>query len=266
MSATLTLWHKHMRKSFLHAEETVGMLIQPVLWVLLFGVGMQRMLGATGMSFAGAGGDSYITFILPGIIALTVLGGAVTGGFVWLNERVRGIVREYLVAPIPRLSILLGNALSTITKSFMQVIIIFLVGLLIGAQISADPRHWLVALLLVSAYTLGFAGLAIAFASKTDSAGAYHTLIFLFNLPLLFLSNALYPLDALPRAMQIGALINPTTYVVSGLRQTALGAGTPLAAAETLPLWVCFGAVVLFAAIGVGLAHAAFRSAIQQSG
>jgi len=120
-----------------------------------------------------------------------------------------------------------------------------------------------VALLLVTGYALGFAGLALAFASKTDSSGAYHTLIFLFNLPLLFLSNALYPLDALPRWMQIGALANPTTYVVSGLRQSALGAGTPLAAAETLSLWVCFGAVLLFAALGVGLAYVAFRAAIR---
>jgi len=263
MSAALTLWHKHMRKSLLHTEEIVGMLIQPVLWVLLFGVGMQRMLGSLGPGVLGAGGDSYITFILPGIIALTALGGAVTGGFVWLNERVRGIVKEYLVAPIPRLSILLGNALSTVTKSLLQVVIIFGVGILIGAQLSANLLDWGVALLLVTGYALGFAGLALAFASKTDSSGAYHTLIFLFNLPLLFLSNALYPLDALPRWMQIGALANPTTYVVSGLRQSALGAGTPLAAAETLSLWVCFGAVLLFAALGVGLAYVAFRAAIR---
>ena len=152
--------------------------------------------------------------MLPGIIALTALGGAVTGGFTWLLERVRGIVKEYLVAPIPRLSILLGNALSTVTKALLQVLVIFVVGALVGAQLSFNQLYWLAGLLLISGYTLGFAGLALAFASKTDSTGAYHTIIFLFNLPLLFLSNALYPLDTLPIWMQIGAFFNPTTYVV----------------------------------------------------
>jgi ABC-2 type transport system permease protein len=256
MNAAITLWHKHMRKSFLHSEEIIGMLIQPVLWVLLFGVGMTRMLGSTPM----AGSDSYLTFMLPGIIALTALGGAVTGGFTWLLERVRGIVKEYLVAPIPRLSILLGNALSTVTKALLQVLVIFVVGALVGAQLSFNPLYWLAGLLLISGYTLGFAGLALAFASKTDSTGAYHTIIFLFNLPLLFLSNALYPLDTLPRWMQIGAFFNPTTYVVSGLRQTMLLSGT---GSETLALWLCFLAVAIFAAIGTGVAYRAFRGAIK---
>lgn len=256
MNAALTLWHKHMRKSFLHSEEIIGMLIQPVLWVLLFGVGMTRMLGGTEPN----AGDSYLTFMLPGIIALTALGGAVTGGFVWLLERVRGIVKEYLVAPIPRLSILLGNALSTVTKALLQVLVIFIVGALVGAQLSFNPLYWLAGLLLISGYALGFAGLALAFASKTDSTGAYHTIIFLFNLPLLFLSNALYPLDTLPKWMQIGALFNPTTYVVSGLRQTTL---LTSATNESLALWLCFVAVALFAAIGTGIAYRAFRGVIQ---
>ncbi len=256
MNAAITLWHKHMRKSFLHSEEIIGMLIQPVLWVLLFGVGMTRMLGDTPMG----GSDSYLTYMLPGIIALTALGGAVTGGFTWLLERVRGIVKEYLVAPIPRLSILLGNALSTVTKALLQVLVIFVVGALVGAQLSFNPLYWLAGLLLISGYTLGFAGLALAFASKTDSTGAYHTIIFLFNLPLLFLSNALYPLDTLPIWMQIGAFFNPTTYVVSGLRQTMLSSG---ANQETLALWLCFLAVALFAAIGTGVAYRAFRGAIK---
>lgn len=256
MNAALTLWHKHMRKSFLHSEEIIGMLIQPVLWVLLFGVGMTRMLGSTELN----AGDSYLTFMLPGIIALTALGGAVTGGFVWLLERVRGIVKEYLVAPIPRLSILLGNALSTVTKALLQVVVIFIVGALVGAQLSFNPLYWLAGLVLISGYALGFAGLALAFASKTDSTGAYHTIIFLFNLPLLFLSNALYPLDTLPKWMQIGALFNPTTYVVSGLRQTTL---LTSATNESLALWICFVAVALFATIGTGIAYRAFRGVIK---
>ena len=83
-----------------------------------------------------------MSFMVPGIVALSALGGAVGGGSVWLTERLRGIVKEYLVAPIPRLSILMGNALSTTTKSLFQAIIILIVGLLMGARLSSNPLGW----------------------------------------------------------------------------------------------------------------------------
>ena len=97
MSAALTLWNKHMRKSMTNPEEAIGMLIQPVLWVVLFGIGMGSLLGTTEPGAE----DAYITFMLPGIITLTALGGAIGGGTEWLNERLRGIVKEYLAAPLP---------------------------------------------------------------------------------------------------------------------------------------------------------------------
>lgn len=261
MNAALTLWHKHMRKSLLHGEEIFGMLLQPILWVLLFGIGMQRMMEVgSGFSAGLPDADLYITYILPGIVALTALGGAVTGGFEWLNERVRGIVQEYLVAPIPRLSILLGNALSTVTKSLAQSVVIFAFGLLMGAQVSAHLLGWLGGLFLLTAYGLGFSCLALAFASKTNSTGGYHVLIFLLNLPLLFLSNALYPLNTLPGWMQVGALLNPTSYVVSGLRQTVFVTGTQ---DSELSLWLCFVAVLSFMVLSMWVAYRAFQSAIE---
>ncbi len=181
-----------------------------------------------------------MTFMLPGIIALTALGGAIGGGTEWLNERIQGIVREYLAAPIPRLSILFGNALSATTKSLFQAVVIMIVGVLIGAELSGNPLGWLGGLLLVAGYGLGFSGIAIAVASRTDSPGGYHMLIFMLNLPLLFLSNALYPLQTMPTWMEIAARINPTTYVVTGMRQMTFGGTDALASADTIPLWLCF--------------------------
>ncbi len=217
MNAAFVLWNKQMHK--LSMEETFGLLIQPILWVVLFGIGMKGIVGAA----VPGGDDLYIAFMAPGIVALSALGGAIAGGSVWLDERLRGIVKEYLVAPIPRLSILLGNALTIVTKSLFQAIVIFVVGVLMGAQVALNPPGWLGGVVLVAGFGLGFAGIALAVASKTDSPGAYHSLIFLLNLPLLFLSNALYPLSALPQWMQVAARLNPTSYVVDGIRQMVLG-------------------------------------------
>ena len=88
----------------------------------------------------GNAGDNYVTFMLPGIVALSALGGAVGGGSVWLTERLRGIVNEYLVAPIPRLSILMGNAASTMTKSLFQAIVILVVGVLLAVSLMRSLR------------------------------------------------------------------------------------------------------------------------------
>lgn len=257
MNAAITLWDKHMRQ--MSSSEAFGLLLQPILWVVLFGVGMRSLLTQSGGDEAGL----YIAFMAPGIIAVSVQSGAIAGGTVWLDERVRGIVKEYLVAPIPRLSILLGNAMSIVTKSLLQAVIIFIIAVLMGMTVSGNVLGWLGGFLLVVGYGLGFAGIALATASKTNNSGAYHALIFVLNLPVLFLSNALYPLDALPGWMRIAAQLNPTSYVVDGLRQLVLADATTLAGDMILPVWLCFVVIAIFATLGMALALSAFRSVIE---
>jgi ABC-2 type transport system permease protein len=208
-------------------------------------------------------GDHYVTYVLPGIVALSALGGAIGGGSVWLTERLRGTVKEYLVAPIPRLGILMGHALSTLTKSMFQAVMILVVGVAMGARLNAPPLGWLGGLALVAGFGLGFSGLALSMASRTDNPGAYHAMIMVFNLPMLFLSNALYPLDTMPTWMKIGSLINPTTYTIDGMRQMMFQNGAAAAGGELLPLWLCWVVVLAFAATGMWLARAAFRESIK---
>lgn len=238
-----------MRKFFRSREELGGLLIQPILWVALFGVGMGAIVN-------NVSGGNYLSFLLPGILALTALGGAAGGGMALLDERIRGIMKEYLVAPIPRLSILLGSAASTTSKALLQVALILVLGLLLGARLSPNPLGWLGTIVLIALFSLGFAGLALAVAARSRSIMGYHGMLFLFNLPLLFASNALYPLSKLPAWMSVIALINPTTYVIDGSRAMAFG-GTP-----TVPLALSFGVVTLLAALGMWLALLSFRRAV----
>jgi len=250
MNATITIWSKHMIKFFRNREELGGLLIQPILWVVLFGVGMSALVG-------NVGGSDYMSFMLPGILALTALGGAVGGGMALLDERLRGIMKEYLAAPIPRLSILLGNAASTVSKALFQAVIVLVVGALMGAHITANPLGWLALALLLTLFTLGFAGIALAFAAASKSIMGYHGLIFLFNLPLLFASNALYPLVNMPGWIKVIALINPTTYLIDALRGLTFG-GT---AAIALP--ISFAVTAVFAALGLALSLWSFQRTIR---
>lgn len=259
MSAAITLWSKQMTKFIRNTEEALGMMIQPVLWVLLFGVGMGSLLGSN----VPGGEDYYITFMLPGIVALTAAGGAIAGGSTWLNERINGIVKEYLVAPVPRLSILLGNALSIVSKGLIQSLVIVVLGVIIGAQINPDPLSWLGGLVLIAGFAMGFAGIALAFGSTADNMGAYHALIMLFNLPLLFLSNALYPLETMPSWMRIASMVNPTTYVVTGMRYMMIENASSVVNLDGIPIWLCFVMILAFAVLGMLWGYTAFRRSLK---
>lgn len=251
MHATYVIWSKHMTKFLRSTEEALGLALQSVLWVVLFGVGMRSMVTQI------EGGD-YLSFILPGIIALSALAGSVGGGIMLLDERLRGITKEYLVSPIPRLSILMGNAASTATKALLQALLMLVVGILMGARLGGNPLGWLAALLLVALFTLGFSGIALAVASVSRSIMGYHGMIFLFNLPLLFASNALYPLSVLPTWMRTLVLFNPTTYLIDAVRALAFGMQ------PSLPLLGSVAVVTLFAALGMWLALRAFQRSIKK--
>ena len=259
MNATILLWQKQMKKALVHPEEIVGMLIQPVLWVILFGVGMRSLMGTTTPD----SGNDYMTFVVPGIVALTAVSAAIAGGSTWLNERLIGIVKEYLAAPIPRLSILMGNAISIVTKVLIQSVVILIVGLLMGAKLSDNLLGWVGGLLLIAGFGIGFSGFALAVASSTDSSEGYHMMIFLLQLPLLFLSNSLYPMDTLPTWMKIGAYANPTTYVITGLRQITLSQTPTMGSVAQIPLWLCFVVSAGFAALGMNMALRAFKKTIK---
>jgi len=264
MMATFSLWHKHMRKFFRSPEAAFGMLLQPILWVGLFGVGMQAMLGMASnvsMPAGGGGSGSYIGFMVPGIILFSALAGAVSGGATLLDERLRGIIKEYLVAPIPRYSILLANAFSTVTKGLFQAAIILVLALFFGSQVALNPLGWLGGLLIIALYGLGIAGLALAVAARVNSTLGYHGLIAL-DLPLLFASNALYPLDILPGWMQWVARFNPTTYAIDALRWLVYG----IRYEGQINLWLSVAVVTGFALLGMLLAVRAFQREIKERG
>jgi len=259
MSAALTIWNKHMLKLIAQKELAIGTLFQPILWVVLFGTGMKSIMGAA----IPGGSDLYIAFMVPGIAALTAMSGAIEGGLQWVEERISGVVKEYLAAPIPRISILLGNAMSTVTKSLVQSVIIILIGLAMGAAIKLAPLGWLGGLALIAFFALGFAGIGLAVASKAPNTMAYHMLIFMLTLPLLFVSNALYPLNTMPAWMRVAAQINPITYVNDGIRQMVFQNGVALSGGDPIPLWLCFVVAAVFAVLGMLAAYLAFKRAIK---
>ena len=244
---------KHLYKFRTDRMEIGGTLAWPLLWVATFGLGMERVVN---MDIVGA--TSYLAFITPGIIALTALSGAVNSGMTVLEEKIKGILKEYFVAPIPRMSILLASTGSGLVKTLIQSLIILVLALVLGARLTGGVAGLFTALIYLFLYVFAFVGFSNGIAVRSRSTGAYHMLLFVLNLPLLFLSNALYPLTTMPTWMRVFAYLNPTTYVVDGLRSSLFGVGD-------LPTWLNFTVLVAFVMLCSWFGLRSFQRLLEQS-
>ena len=249
-----TLWLKHMRKFRSSPVEILFTLATPVLWILFFGVCM------TGMVVPTQTGLGYQAFITPGVMLLTGLTAAILGGTTLLLERVNGTLKEYLVAPIPRLAVLLGSMTSGLTKAILQAIAVIIAGALLDSTLQFRILPFLAALAVVGVYCLGFVGLASAFASKAKSMESYHSLIMVMNLPVLFISNALYPLEKMPVTVRGLAMLNPTTYGVDACRILLYGSNPEIG------LGIDLVVLVAFMVLGVYIGYRSFSSVMQKIG
>ncbi|BAS26009.1 ABC transporter permease [Limnochorda pilosa] len=247
MPAAATIWARQVRKFTRNGMELFGTVLQPLLWMVLFGAGVQ------GVMARGVDRPEYLAFMTPGILALTAVMGAVAGGASFLEERLRGIVKEYWVAPIARWSILVGTLAASSTKALIQAGLILVTGLFMGARPVGGPAGWVASLGLLLVFSMGFAGVAAAAAMTARSTGAYHGVIFLLNLPLLFASNALVPLAVLPGWLAWLARLNPVTYLTAAVR--ALTYGQP----SEIPTLAASAVLLLFGGAGVLLALGSFR-------
>jgi ABC-2 type transport system permease protein len=244
------IYRKHMHKFVRNTTELGGTLAAPLLLAMTFGAGMQGIVNTGAI-----GGLSYLSFITPGILGFTALSGAVNSGMTILEEKIRGYLKQYLVAPIPRSSVLLASTLSGFVKTLVQSLLILAIALLFGARLVTSPAGLVGALVVLALFMLAIVGFANGVALRSKSIGGYHTMLFLLNLPLLFLSNAFYPLDSMPPWMRVVALLNPTTYVVDGLRQTLFGGGS-------LPLLLSIAVLALFAILLQWYGVSSFRKAV----
>ena len=245
------IFTKHMHKFMRNGQELGGTLAAPLLLAATFGLGMEKLVATEAID-----GLSYLSFITAGIIAFTALSGTINAGMTILEEKIKGMMKEYMVAPIPRVSILLAATGSGLVKTLVQSALIVVVAVLFGATLQTSALGVLAALVVLTAFVVTGVGFANAMALRSKSIGGYHTILFLLNLPLLFLSSALYPLDTMPGWMRIVALLNPTTYAVEGMRGALFGS-------SSLNLALCLAVLFGCAALCTWFSARTFQRVVQ---
>lgn len=215
MEIIYSLWLRQIRRYVRSGSRIVGTLGQPILLLLALGYGI-------GAIYEQAGQGSYMQFLVPGIIAQTVLLSGIFWGTIILMDKRFGFLSELLVAPVSRLRILLGSALGGATISVLQGLLVFFISMLLGFR----PHDWLLTvpafgLLIVICLTLAFVGAGIA--SLVDDFQGFQGITNLLVMPLFFLSSALYPLDSVPDFLRIISTYNPVSYMVDALRHLLAG-------------------------------------------
>jgi ABC-2 type transport system permease protein len=217
MSAIYVLWLRELKRYVRSRAQIAASLGQPLLYLVVLGFGL-------GPVFQKAGQGSYVQFVAPGIIAMTILFSSIFSGMGLLWDRQFGFLKETLVAPVPRLNIMLGKVLGAATVAVIQGLLVAIVCFISGFRV-VDARTVPVALLFMVLIGCLFSALGTAIGSVLQNIQGFQLVMNFFVMPIFFLSGALYPLSNLPTALSVITKLDPLAYGVDGLR-TVLN-GTP---------------------------------------
>jgi ABC-2 type transport system permease protein len=239
MNAIYILWLRALKHFVRSKAQIISSLGQPLLYLLALGFGL-------GPVFQRAGQGNYIQFIAPGVVTMTVLFSSMFSGIGLIWDRQFGFLKETLVAPVPRVAVMLGRTLGGATVALMQGMLVMLLSMLVGfrpVSLAALPE----AILYMALIAIVFCALGTALGSRLENMQAFPMVSSFIMMPMFFLSGALYPLAGLPGAMKVVTAVNPLTYGVDGVRGALIGAWHFGAGIDLL---VLFGVGGLFVALG----------------
>jgi len=271
----MTVYWREMIRFVRFKAVLFSSLVQPALWMALYGAAMSSNFSRLGTGIEipqGAFSVSYLTFMGAGVIALTTLFTSLFGGISLLFDKNWGLMREFLASPMPRNDIIIGMGLSGVTKSFIQVIVIMAFGLLIGVRFFQGYTliHTAISiagiLLFVGIFSIGFLFLSSAISMSMDTPEGLQAVITLLTLPLFFASNALYPIEAFPRSVQLISEFNPLTHLVNGVRFFSIGSDFYAIGVHyvysTNDILISLAALVVFAVLMFTVAWRVFKKAV----
>ena len=214
VQALATRWWIELRRDRLNLAFN---LIQPAVWMVFFGTGVGRTVNRGVI-----GTDDYIAFMLPGIIAFTIVGNGVNSAMPLMWDKETGYLDKLMSMPIARSTVIVSRFVFQFCLNSAQVLIMLAVALLLNVRIAAGPAAVLLILAISGLLTLAFTAIFAAMAYRVANHSTFFAVTGFITLPLLFMSNAFVPLDAMPRWMEIIARFNPLTYAITSMRTLVL--------------------------------------------
>jgi ABC-2 type transport system permease protein len=216
MNAIYILWLRELKRYTRSRAQIIASLGQPLLYLLVLGFGL-------GPVFQKSGNGSYLQFVAPGVVGMSVLFTSIFSGIGLLWDRQFGFLKETLVAPVPRITVMIGKTLGGATVALIQGLLVLIVCLIAGfrpVSLAALPLAFLFMLLTA----VVFSGLGVAIGSVLQDMQGFQLIMNFLVMPIFFLSGALFPLEGLPKILSVVTRIDPLTYGIDGLRGALIGA------------------------------------------
>jgi ABC-2 type transport system permease protein len=238
LEVVYALWRRDMVKFVRDRRSLITSMVRPFLWLLAFGFGLRASV-----RLPGAGGD-FVSFLVPGLAAMTVLFSSMFAAISIVWEREFGFLKELLVAPIPRGAIVTAKLCAGSATATIEAALMLALSPLAGARFHLLGA--IASLPLLALFGMSVNALGIVVAARMKSFEGFGSIVNFVLQPIFFLSGALYPIDGLPRALRAIVLLNPMSYVVDAVRGLCLGVHHfPLAldVAVALAAALAFGAL-----------------------
>ncbi|MDY6795658.1 MAG: ABC transporter permease [Actinomycetota bacterium] len=212
---TYIVWLRDLKNFWRDTMRRIGAIVQPLIYLFLLGTGLEAAFQVFG------GGDTeYVTFMYPGIVAMTVLFTSMFSAISIIWDREFGFLKEMMVAPMPRSSLALGKVLGGATTALLQGIILLVLMPLVGIPYTLEKIFLMLLVMIV--ISLGLTSMGVLIASRMRSFEGFPIVMNFILLPMFFLSGAMFPLQDLPGWMDVLTKVNPMTYGVDALRGAAL--------------------------------------------
>ncbi len=245
---------RELKRYWRAKARVISSVAQSFFFLAIFGLGLGGFIG-------GFGGINYLSYMAPGVIGMGLLFGSVFSGVSVIFDRQFGFMKEMLVAPVNRTSIIIGKILGGATTATIQGIILMTVAGIMGAftpslAFMAGAFAAIGAMLLITA---GFVGLGVAIGSTLNDFHAFQLLSTFVMWPMFMLSGMFFPIDVAPLPLQVAMLCDPMFYGVELLRWCLLGTGSPLLG--PLGWLISLAVVAAFNALMVGLGTYLFSRA-----
>ena len=215
MSAIYILWLRQVKRYVRSKPRMIAALGQPLLFLLALGFGF-------GPIFQRAGQGNYIQFLAPGVIVMTILFTAIFSGIELIWDRQFGFLKETLVAPVPRILVMIGRTLGGATVALIQGFIVVIICLIAGFRVT-NYQLLPEAILVMVLVSVMFTALGTAIASVLSDFQGFQLVMNFLVMPIFFLSGALFPLTNLPAVLNVVATLDPLSYGVDGLRSALIG-------------------------------------------
>jgi ABC-2 type transport system permease protein len=223
-SVIYTIWLREFKAFIRERSRIIGMIGQPLLYLLIVGQGI-----ASGLSLNNAPGMGYLLFMYPGILGMSVLFTSIFSGMSIIWDREFGFLKEVLVAPVPRWAVAVGKILGGATVALTQSLILIALAPFLGVGLSVGVVLEL--LLMCFLISVAITGLGVFVAASMRSMQGFQMLMNFLVMPLYFLSGAMFPVSSAPTWMKTLMTVDPLTYGVDGLRIIVLSAVEPSAGA-----------------------------------